>query len=194
MSSRTYIIIFMNFQEPQSSHFSFLSFIPHWYDWVRGERWAGDLAQRFFCELCGSFQIPCDSKGPLESWSKYSQRTLMCWKALLHLCLRHLNGSTVSSFQQSGEKPGNYGLKGNYNGAHNFSLISQSSLLVNNQSPSFQGTPPSHFPTGVGEAESGQGNWVLPGESGVKWTQFLELISYGSRDVPRISPLGSRTG
>lgn len=121
----------------------------------------------------------------------------MCWKALLQhwcqLCLRLLSGSTVSK-HKPGEKPGNYGLKDNYNRAHNNSLISPSSLLVNNQIPSFQGTPPSPSPTEMGEAGSGQGNWVLPGEFGVRWTQLLDLISHGSRDVPRISPLRDRTG
>lgn len=100
----------------------------------------------------------------------------------------------VNSLQRwAGEKPGNYRLHGYYSRAWNCSVISPSSLLVNNQIPSFQCTQPSPFPTGVGEAGSGQGNWVLPGAFGIEWT-LLDLISHGSRDVPRLSPLGGRAG
>ena len=89
----------------------------------------------------------------------------------------------------AGEKPNNYGLKRNYNRAHNCSFTSPYSVLVNNQIPSFQSTPPLPFPTWLGEASSGQGNWVLPGEFGVQWTQLLDLILHDFRNVPQIFPL-----
>lgn len=50
---------------------------------------------------------------------------------------------------------------------------------------------PSHFSLPVYyqlEARS-QDNWVLPGESGVRWTQALDLNLHDSRDVPRIFTL-----
>lgn len=94
----------------------------------------------------------------------------------------------------AGEKPRNYGLKRNYNRAHNCSLISPSSLLVNNQIPSLQGTPPLPFPIRVDEARSQQGNWVLPGEFGVQWTQLFDLILHDSRNAPQILPLKGMIG
>ena len=119
----------------------------------------------------GSFQISCDSKrlfGIMEGILPGNSYVLESSPTSLMSAVPEAFKWVNSLQTQAGEKPGNYGLKDNYNRAHNNSLKSPSSLLVNNQIPSFQGTPPSPSPTGMGEAGSGQANLVLPGEFGVR--------------------------